>query len=351
MPTETRPPPVPLPAALRLPPHRSVVGLGPGARLLGLDPAVALAVEQLPPVLADMLDELVAPVGRAGLVARAVGRGADADAAEQLLRELVGAGAVVDAAGPGHRARLRADATVVVEGDGPLAVGVVLGLVRGGVGTVHVGTSGPVLDSDLGTGYLDTDRGQDRSAAIRTAATRLDPDAAVTAVPRRLLPDLVVLTDALVPEPARVAQLQAAGTAHLLARLRDGVGVVGPLVLPGRSACLGCLELRRRAGDPDWPIVAAQLVGRRGHADPATTAATAALAAAQALAALDGTASGGARPPTLEVTLELDVTAGTLTRRSWTPEPGCGCRAAATGGVRHRRATSADDQGGGTIDG
>ena len=51
--------------------------------------------------------------------------------------------------------------------------------------------------------------------------------------PRHLVPDLVVLADASAPDPAHVAPLMAAGTAHLPVRLRDGTGVVGPLVLPG----------------------------------------------------------------------------------------------------------------------
>ena len=66
-----------LPRRLRLPPHRSLLLRGPSARLLGLDPRTALVVDDLPPPLARMLDELVAPVERVGLVARAVqpGRG------------------------------------------------------------------------------------------------------------------------------------------------------------------------------------------------------------------------------------------------------------------------------------
>jgi bacteriocin biosynthesis cyclodehydratase domain-containing protein len=179
----------------------------------------------------------------------------------------------------------------------------------------------------------------------------LRPDADAPAPPQRLVPDLVVLADALAPDPAQVARLHAAGTAHLPARLRDGVGIVGPLVLPGRTACLGCLELHRSARDPAWPTVAAQLVGRRGRADPTAAAATAALTTEQALAALDATVSGSERPPTLETTIELDVTAATITRRTWTPQPGCRCgargRAApAVGFATGARRARSTDQGG-----
>lgn len=334
MPTTPHDPPPfhPLPAALRLPPHRRVLRLGPGARVLGLDPAGSLAVDDLPPALAEMLDELDDPVERAPLVARAVWRGADGVDAEALLRELLHAGAVIDASGPDLRARHRAGSSVVVVGDGALAVGIAVGLARAGVGAVYPEATGTVLSGDLGTGYLDADRGRSRLDATAAAVNGLGPSATTGPAPQRLVPDLVVLADALAPDPQRPAALHIAGVAHLAARLRDGVGVVGPLVLPGRSACLQCLDLHRGAVDPTWPTVAAQLIGEPGRADPACAVATVGLATAQAIAALDGTAGGG-RPPTLNATLELDPTAGTVLRRTWAPWPGCPCGAGDDRGV------------------
>jgi bacteriocin biosynthesis cyclodehydratase domain-containing protein len=353
MPTEPPSPPlVPgLPAVLRLPPHRSVLPLGSDGRLLGLDPAVALAVDRLEPPLAAMLDELVEPVPAAALLERAVQRGGAREVAEQLLRELVAAGAVVDAALLDRRSGHRAESTIVVSGDGPLAVGMVLGLVQAGVGAVYTESAGTVLAGDLGTGHVDADRGHRRAAAIRAAVRRVRPDADAPPATARLVPDLVVLADALAPEPTRLFRLHARGGAHLLVRMRDGVGVIGPLVLPGRTACLGCLDLQRRARAPGWSTVAAYLADRRGRADPAATAATAALGVAQTLAALDSTCSGGDRPPTWEATLELDATAGTVARRVWTPHPDCGCGAGSVrnggpGGIPHDCVTSADTRDG-----
>lgn len=340
-----------LPASLRLPPHRSVLPRGSDSRLLGLDPAVALAVDALPRPLAEMLDELTDPVPTAELVGRAVGRGADAGEAERLLAELVDAGAVVDATGPGRRERHRAECTVTVCGAGPLAVGVVLGLSAAGVGAVHVSTSGSVLAADLGTGYVDADRGRRRAAATADALARLLPGATCGAPPQRVVPDLVVLADASAPDPVQVAALHAAGTAHLPVRLRDGTGVVGPLVLPGRTTCLGCLEVERCARDPGWPAVAALLVGRPGSADPACVTATAGLATAQALGALDAFGDPAAEPAaTVDATLELDVTTAELLRRKWAPHPTCGC-GAARGGAGHGAAACADGRARDTIEG
>ena len=328
-----------LPRCLRLPPHRSLVARGPSSRLFGLDPRTALVVDDLPPPLATMLDELVAPVEPSTVIARVAAHGGDAAAADDLLRRLLDAGAVVDAAGPERVTRRRAEAVVVVWGDGPLAVGVAAGLALAGVGTVHTAgpEGGPVRSHDLGTGLLDTDRGRSRAAALLDVVRRVAPDSRVGPVPPRLVPDLSVLADAAAPNPVLVAALHTARVPHLPVRLRDGHGVVGPLVLPGRSACLGCLELHRRARDPGWPAVTARLLDREGSAEPETAAATAALAVAQVLALLDGSTGGAGTeggdpgrphaPPVLGATLELDLTAGVLLRRPWPAHPDCTCGA------------------------
>ncbi|MDT7580026.1 MAG: hypothetical protein QOK35_1290, partial [Pseudonocardiales bacterium] len=196
--TRTHVPPPPhtgadsLPRTLRLPPHRSLLQRGPAARLFGLEPGTALVVEDLPPPLALMLDELVAPVDRDGLVGRAVRRGADAAAADDLLCRLVAAGALVDAAGPERAARRRAEAVVTVSGDGPVAVGVAAGLALAGVGTVHAAAAdgGPVRSRDLGTGLVDTDRGRPRVEALLDVVRRVAPGARAGPAPRKPPPDL-----------------------------------------------------------------------------------------------------------------------------------------------------------------
>jgi len=338
--------PATLPHTVRLPPHRTVLSLGTSGRLIGLDPNVAVAVEGLPPPLAEMLDELYAPAASHDLVARAVERGAVREDAEHLLHELFVAGALVDSDVAGRRAQHRAGSTVVVVGRGPLAVGIITGLVLAGVGTVHTDTGGEVRSDDLGTGYVDADQGVERLLATRAAVRRLVPGAGTGPPPLRLVPDLVVLADEI-PQPASLTPLHAGGIAHLPVRLRDGVGVVGPLVLPGRSTCLSCIEQQRSARDQGWTAVSAQLAGTAGRADPSCVVATAGLATAQVLAALDET---GHAPPTLDATLELDVAAGTLRRRRWMPGAQCHCRAgSSSGGRRHDGATSGMEADGDTI--
>ena len=87
----------------------------------------------------------------------------------------------------------------------------------------------------------------------------------------------------------------------------EAVGVVGPLVSPGRSACLRCLDLARAERDPAWPLILAQLAGARPEpqaCDTVLAAAAGALAAAQVLLFIDTGRPGAA---VTNGTLELAV--------------------------------------------
>lgn len=139
--------------------------------------------------------------------------------------------------------------------------------------------------------------------------------------------DLVVLSDYLVAEPRLLRELHAERLPHLPVRVRDGTGVVGPLVLPGMTSCLGCADRHRRDRDASWPAVAAQLRDTVAHADRATVLATVALALSQVervVAAVRGTTDLAA-PATLNATLELDLVTGSIMTRRWARHPLCDC--------------------------
>ncbi|UGT64039.1 hypothetical protein [Nocardia asteroides] len=141
--------------------------------------------------------------------------------------------------------------------------------------------------------------------------------------------DLVILTDTLVVDPRLGAELVLARIAHLPVRIRDGRGVVGPLVLPGATSCLRCADLTRSSGDAEWPHLAAQLLDRVGAASPAMVVRTSALA----LTELEAIFACSARrePETLDATLEPDPDSHAVHSRRWPAHPDCGCRLVAAG--------------------
>ena len=140
--------------------------------------------------------------------------------------------------------------------------------------------------------------------------------------------DLVVLADALSADPRLLRELHTARLPHLPVRLRDGTGLVGPLVVPGVTSCLSCVDLHRTDRDPAWPALAAQLREVTGCADRPTVLATAALALGQLqriIAGVRGGAASSAPPESFDTSWEVDVAAQSIRARRWPRHPLCGC--------------------------
>lgn len=75
----------------------------------------------------------------------------------------------------------------------------------------------------------------------------------------RCAPDLVVLTDSWVTDPCRTTPLMRHDVTHLPLVVGWDAVHVGPVVVPGRTACTTCLDLARAEVDDAWPAVATQL--------------------------------------------------------------------------------------------
>ncbi|PAU50564.1 hypothetical protein CK936_01930, partial [Streptomyces albireticuli] len=132
---------------------------------------------------------------------------------------------------------------------------------------------------------------------------------------------------AYAPDPEAARELVAAGVPHLYAGVLEATGLVGPLVLPGGSACAGCVELGRAERDPAWPRMLAQWRSGRGpgvpSCDMALATVVAGLTVARALAFLDGGSPAGAG-----VRLELALPGPAWSPRPVEPHPRCPCGAA-----------------------
>lgn len=224
-------------------------------------------------------------------------------------------------------ARRRA-AFVRVYGADRVGVCVATLLAASGVAWVTCRDSGVAGAADIAPAGLGAaDVGAARTGGAARAVHRVAPETRTADDPRRL-PDLAVLTGR--PDPVDVAELMRGRVPHLAVRAEEAIGVVGPLVEPGRSACLRCADLARTARDAAWPVILAQAGGLGGPAtsppacDTVLAAATAALAAAQALTFIDRATPHVTRNGTLEMVLPD----WQWHRRTWPAHPACVCGAA-----------------------
>ena len=214
---------------------------------------------------------------------------------ERLLPDAASLSLVLPAPGAAAAAlRRRRAATVRVVGAGRVGTLAAALLAAAGVGTVDVEDTGRVRPEDaVPGGCRPEDVGRPRAAAAARAVARA-AEAQVNGARRATArADLVLLAprhlDAL--EPIEAAVFEGAGVPVLVAGVRETTGVVGPLVAPGISSCLGCLHEHRRERDATWPLLASQL---SGHASPgcapcdvSLAAVVAGFATLQALSALE----------------------------------------------------------------
>ncbi len=218
----------------------------------------------------------------------------------------------------------RRRSSVTVHGAGRVGASVATLLAAAGIGSVHVEDAGRATVADAApAGLAPEAAGERRGLAARAAVRRVD--AAVADAPAAPRPDVVVFAPASgAPDPRLVDDLVREGVPHVLAVVRETTGVVGPLVLPGRSTCLRCCDLHRSDRDRAWPRIAAQLVGARTGVpacDVVLATTVAGHAALQVLLWLDGTPC----PEAVDGTLEVSAVDGTTRRRTWQPHPACGC--------------------------
>ncbi|GAA3003815.1 ThiF family adenylyltransferase [Streptosporangium longisporum] len=319
--------------------------------LTDLDPEVRRWVESL-----DGVRDV------AGVLAGAAAAGLGEENGRVLLDLLVSRGVVEDAAaGPGplrtleiaERDRLQPDldalslspgtidgglstlerrrrARIRVYGAGRVGAQVAALLAASGIGHLCVVDPGTARRRDVVPGGLGwPEVGMSRQDGAVAVARRLAPgitawtgDGAARPSDGAPPPDLAVLAPVVPLDGLLVRELLEWEIPHLLVTAFEGSGSVGPLVLPGRSTCLNCLELTRRDRDPGWPVVSARLGGFPAgeHAcGAALSALVAASAAGHALALIDG-----CEPAVTNSTVEV-LPDWSWKRRSWSVHPQCRC--------------------------
>lgn len=209
-------------------------------------------------------------------------------------------GAAVPAAGDGYDVlAARAAQEVAVTGSGPLAAEVCALLRRAGTRAVLAGpyAAGP---------------------------------ASLPASPRRCSgPALAILVGASPLDPTVAAGWHASGVAHLPVAMGTATALVGPVVHPGRTACLRCMDLSRADLDPAWPRLLAQALPTAVAPVPEVDAETTLLAVAAAVTTMAALAVLDGRDGATGLSLEVSLPWPEVIQRRWVPHPDCTCGAAA----------------------
>lgn len=161
---------------------------------------------------------------------------------------------------------------------------------------------------------------------LRAGCRAVEPDWLVTdlSTPQGGV-DLVVLSavDALAPDVGR--PWQEAGVAQLPVVIREHEAALGPLIVPGRSACLRCLDLHRRDRDHAWPTILTQIATPSVElqhridapaAEAATVAALVTLVLQECLRRPDAV---------LGTSWHLSLPLPQVCTRQWEPHPACCC--------------------------
>jgi hypothetical protein len=238
----------------------------------------------------------------------------------------------------------REHGVVHVMGLGRTGAALARALVSAGVGTILLEDDRTVTAVDVSPGsFRLADIGLMRSAAVRRHLLREDPSchahvlhAGGSGGPDTRCLDLAVVVahDAVSAETA--ARFMSTDRPHLFVLVREQDGTVGPLVLPGETACAECVERHRGTGDPLWHEVCEQLAaGSAGPAEAdrrrprtellegaALSIALAGTAAAQVLLFLDAVN----QPSAWSSVMTFHPANGRWSRQEYPAHPDCGCQ-------------------------
>jgi bacteriocin biosynthesis cyclodehydratase domain-containing protein len=262
---------------LKLDPRVAIVWRDPFSLQFGVDPARVI-LREVSTAEERMISALSSGVSRSGLAMIARSCGVTDSAVGNLLdriEPLLGVGSPPTASGA------TASRTAAIVGTGPTVERIAEALAQAGI-RVIIGTIATDEPCDIG---------------LAVGHYVLDPESYGFWL-RRDLPHLPVV-------------------------FGETSVTVGPVVEPGLTPCLYCLEHYRRDDDAAWSAIASQLWGRRSTAEtPLVSREVAARVARMVVRRLEGATSprGGAA-----ASFRLDAQTGEVTRREWMPHPDCGC--------------------------
>ncbi|HYO32971.1 MAG TPA: hypothetical protein VES21_08995 [Nocardioidaceae bacterium] len=266
---------------------------------LGLD-WPGLTVLRETPALRAVLEAIDGFRDAAGVILAATAAGPSHEECEEALVLLVDSGAVVDNAlrRPTHLSESTESALWLLAGPGRSVADVVEARARC---VVWIDGEGVVAEA--------------ARSLLTTAQVTVCTDPAKATV--------VLAASDREPSRDQADTLMHAGLPHLWCYVRDLVGVVGPFVLPGTSACLRCVDAAHTDIDPAWPTLLRSTTVRPLRVPPCDSLLATLVAA---WAAQDVTLwASELRPQTCDRVIEIPQGWGPVEAAHYELHPLCGC--------------------------
>ena len=209
---------------------------------------------------------------------------------------------------------------------------VALGLAAAGVGHLISHDELKVDKANLGpTGYPTQLLGQPRVDALRTLLAA-SPNKTMVSTGKKLIEnkrqkiDCAVLISQQVIEPSRYATWMNRDIPHIAVTFDSERVWVSPMIIPGQSACLFCLEKMRTQQDENWPVLATQLLASNKRFDDAASQLFAAgIVIQKILARMDKIAGFELAQENL-IGFSLELKTGLVIEHTWPRHEACACQ-------------------------
>ena len=225
----------------------------------------------------------------------------------------------------------RAGRSIHIEDMSRTGLAIAQGLAAAGVGHIISHDEQQVQRADLGpTAYPSQLVGRPRIDALR-AMLAASPNKAVVSTGKKLLEkqlqkiDCSVLIVQQVIEPRRYSHWVNRDVPHIAVSFDSEFASISPMIIPGQTACLFCLENMRTDQDDNWPVLASQLIGsQKKFDDVASQLFAAGVVIQKILARIDKIAGFELSEENLSG-YRLNLKTGEITEFVWPKHKACSC--------------------------
>ena len=225
----------------------------------------------------------------------------------------------------------RAERTVHLEDLSRTGLLIAQGLAAAGVGNLISHDELKVDAASLGpTGYPTQLQGHPRIDALRSILAASPNNSQITTgkkmTEKQLQKiDCAVLIVQQVIEPKRYSTWLNRDVPHIVVTFDAQEVSVSPMILPGQTACLFCLEIQRTQVNPQWPVIASQLFSSNKKFDDAASQLFAAGLVIQKILSRLDKVSGFEIAPENQVGYRLNLKTGEVIEYKWPQQNGCQC--------------------------